>query len=322
MLGALGMNVAATGAQMGLNAITAGWNDKRQYKQQERLTGLQTAADKQMSDYNIQKQIELWNATGYKAQMEQLKQAGLNPAMMYGKGGAGGTTVSANTVARQSPGAPNAPLQSPQVESMGMQLALLKAQKENIEADTRLKQAGATKTEGVDTQETVAKIKLLETLESNEAVKTEINEQIKEQQFVETHIKTMTMNMVVAQATYQTQQAWEVLQGQITQNKISQQSADDQIAIIKQTKINLIFQKHVMEAGIAVDMANINKISQEIAMGWEKLSQSEKIMKVEALIKQVEQNYKGKADWIIRPHDSKKTAEQIDKIMNIGKKDY
>ena len=96
--------------------------------------------------------------------------------------------------------------------------ALLAAQEENIKADTEKKKADAAKTSGVDTKAAEAGIRLTEALTNNEAVKQEINEQIKEQQFIETHIKTMSMNNVLAQITYQTQQAWEVLQGQIIQN--------------------------------------------------------------------------------------------------------
>ena len=43
-----------------------------------------------------------------------------------------------------------------------MQMSLLDAQKKNIEADTKLKEADANKTSGVDTEKAGAEIKILE----------------------------------------------------------------------------------------------------------------------------------------------------------------
>ena len=37
---------------------------------------------------------EMWEKTNYDAQVEQMKKAGLSPALMYGQAGAGGGTVS------------------------------------------------------------------------------------------------------------------------------------------------------------------------------------------------------------------------------------
>ena len=37
---------------------------------------------------------EMWEKTNYAAQIEQMKKAGLSPALMYGQAGAGGGTVS------------------------------------------------------------------------------------------------------------------------------------------------------------------------------------------------------------------------------------
>ena len=56
---------SAAGAILGISMQNA--NDKRQIKQQQRLTDQQVAAQKQLTDYNTQKQLEMWKATSYPA---------------------------------------------------------------------------------------------------------------------------------------------------------------------------------------------------------------------------------------------------------------
>ena len=56
---------------------------------------------------NYNYQMALFNSTGYGAQMEQMKNAGLNPALMYAKGGNPGQT-------NAQPGSVNANAAQPQ----------------------------------------------------------------------------------------------------------------------------------------------------------------------------------------------------------------
>lgn len=149
-------------------------NDQRQYDQQARLQQLQIQGQQQMTDYNWQKQLDMWNATNYEAQMKHLKEAGLNPALLYGKGGGGGAT--ANITPGNVTGA-NAPQGGGEViENTGMaiqnqkamaELQLLTAQKENIQADTAKKEADTTYTSGAQTNKTNAEVdNLLQTYDN------------------------------------------------------------------------------------------------------------------------------------------------------------
>lgn len=138
---------SAVGGIMGL--ALGGLQNQQEYNQQERYQRLQLEGQKEMALFNYQQQMKLWEDTGYKAQVEQLKRAGLNPGLLYGKGGAGGSTQAAQGA---GPGMGSAS----KGEGLGMalmmgqqtaQMELLKAQKENIEADTAKKQAETTNTE-------------------------------------------------------------------------------------------------------------------------------------------------------------------------------
>lgn len=126
---------------MGIGFATQKGQDRRQLRQQEKLQNLQIQGQKQMADYMHGKQMQLWKETNYAPQVEQMKLAGLNPALMYGMGGGGGATAAA---AGGNVSGGTAAGHSGEIQGMGMmamQAALLKAQKENIEADTAKKRA-------------------------------------------------------------------------------------------------------------------------------------------------------------------------------------
>lgn len=129
-IGPLGMLGVSTGA----NLFTGIVNNALQVGQQERLNDVNAKYNKQMTDYNMEKQLEMWERTGYKPQVDQMKEAGLNPALMYKGSGAGGQTA----VSTMQQGAAQANPKTMGIEAIA-QLALLKAQTENINADTKNK---------------------------------------------------------------------------------------------------------------------------------------------------------------------------------------
>lgn len=122
---------SAVGGQI-LSAI----NDTRQKNQHDWMLQKQYEYNKLNTDYNFQKQLEMWEKTGYGAQVEQMKKAGVNAGLLYGMGGGGGQS---NNVATGSAGMGQAPVGGNEALGMmqqGLQLQLLNAQKANIEADT------------------------------------------------------------------------------------------------------------------------------------------------------------------------------------------
>ena len=141
ILGMIGQGVS--------NLLTGILNNRLQQDQNEKLLEQQGRYNREQTDYNMQKQLEFWQKTGYSPQVEQMKAAGLNPAMLYGGGGQGGST----NVATSSSGGASAGANSlaPMDVAGLMQLELLKAQKENIEADTAKKKAEEQNI-GVDTE--------------------------------------------------------------------------------------------------------------------------------------------------------------------------
>ena len=87
----------------------------------------------------------MWNKTNYGAQVGHMKDAGLNPALMYGSAGQGGTTG--------SQGGGSASMgSSQQGKVMDLSNALMGAQIESLKAKANKDNADANKTGGVDTE--------------------------------------------------------------------------------------------------------------------------------------------------------------------------
>ena len=67
---------------------------QRQYHRQKKLNVQQYGHQRMLNQQGHDLQYDMWNKTNYKAQLEHMKAAGLNPALMYGSAGAPGTTGS------------------------------------------------------------------------------------------------------------------------------------------------------------------------------------------------------------------------------------
>lgn len=152
---------ALSGGIMGL--ALGGVQNKQNYDQANRLGRLNNTLAKEMGLFNYEQQMKMWEATNYKAQVEQLKKAGLNPGLLYGHSGPGGTTGAAPASSSGAPSVHGGDISG--MMGMGLQMKqqaeLLKAQTENVKADTAQKQATTAKTAGIDTQKAGVETEIL-----------------------------------------------------------------------------------------------------------------------------------------------------------------
>ncbi len=123
-------------------ANTLGQNarEKRSYNNQKKLMGIQNSNQRGLNEQGQKLGMKTWRETNYGPQMEEMRKAGLNPALMYGQGGAGGTTSSGSGGSAASGSAP-----SPQMMDIksGLGEAVNAAQMRNLEANTRNTEASA-----------------------------------------------------------------------------------------------------------------------------------------------------------------------------------
>ena len=199
----LGKSVAKTGANMltggivnGIMGLFGGSKkaEQRQYQHEKEMMALQnkynTQAAAQSMEYaktmnriNFEQQNQMfekqaeWNSA--EQQKQRLKEAGLNPALMYGIGGEGGSSVSSGGgTGAQVAGVNNAGTQAVmmglQAKSIESQIALNNAQASKINAET--------KNTETDTEKKEAEIKVANVNANNIEEATKL---VKEQQLTE-----------------------------------------------------------------------------------------------------------------------------------------
>lgn len=151
----LGLQLAGQVAGAGMGMILGGVNDRRQIEQQRKLQELQIAGQKEMSSYNFARQKQMWEETNYPAQVAQMKKAGINPGLIYGMSGGGGTTTGSQGGNVSGATAPQGGGEIQAMAGMGLQNALqaqlIAAQTENIKAQTEKTKVDTQKTAGPDT---------------------------------------------------------------------------------------------------------------------------------------------------------------------------
>lgn len=94
---------------------------------------------------------ENWEYTNAENQVEHYKKAGLNVGLMYGTNGMGGQLSSGSGGSASGGQAQKFETNLDGMGMMAQQMALMQAQKNNIEADTNKKNVEADKLKGVDT---------------------------------------------------------------------------------------------------------------------------------------------------------------------------
>ena len=117
---------------------------RRQFNNEKKLMGLQAKYNKEAAAYSQELQKEMWDYTNYENQVKHLKAAGLNPALLYGMSGGGGSTAgSAQAAGVSNPGTT--------AVAMGLEAAQLFSNIRLNNAMAEKNEAEADKTKGVDT---------------------------------------------------------------------------------------------------------------------------------------------------------------------------
>jgi len=129
----------------GVGAFMGVGQAQRQYHRQKKLNVQQYEHQRMLNQQGADLSMDMWNKTNYKAQMEHMKAAGLNPALMYGSAGQGGSTnVSGGGSAQGGAAAKET--------AMDMSNMMIAAQIEGLLAKAESDKADAEKTRGVDTE--------------------------------------------------------------------------------------------------------------------------------------------------------------------------
>jgi len=289
---ALGMQLAGAAA----GQLLARSNDKRQLRQQEKMQGLQIQGQKEMTNYNSEKQMEMWHNTSYGAQKQEMEKAGINPALMYGMGGGGGqsSNVSAGNVSGGN--APSGGQEVQQMGALGMQMAaqieLLKAQKDNINADTENKLSEAKYTGGAKTENTIVST-------ANTAVKTELAEIEKRTEEARAQVAEGTVAEAIGEITYQMRKTTEEVRMMVRQNKINEATQDEVIKSYKlanaETLANVALKEVQKTNTVQMTEESRSKVIQwvkENVMRQQQLGNDGRKIDIQGLEQSVDQKFK------------------------------
>jgi len=155
------LGMASSGVSGVIGGLLGNWfgrqQDQRQRDQAVFMQNLQEQGQKDLMDYGMGLQYDMWQKTGALAQRKQAEAAGMNPAMMYGGSGPGGVTGSASGSVGYG-GGPSTGGEAMQGMGMMMQQQLMASQAEVMKSQARLNNVEADKKEGVDTELTKTEI--------------------------------------------------------------------------------------------------------------------------------------------------------------------
>jgi len=292
-----GQNVAS-GLLGGLTGmIFHGYEDRRQLKQQEKLQQIQIEGQRAMSDYNYSKQLQMWKDTNYQAQMEELKKAGLNPALLYGMGGGGGQTTGSGSGGSVQ-GATAATGQMG-IVSQSMQLSLMDAQRKNIEADTKLKNVDADKRAGVDTENVKSQTEL-----------TRIHTEIAQ---VQASVSRQTINEQMEAMKQIVAKGGEENHRKQMENEITENQMQDRINLLHTQALGAIIENEARKQNIEVDKATINKMSEDIKQKWVELAIKNEEKNIRGYEAQLKAKYPGL--WNVAGRILNDTGDELGKLF-------
>lgn len=261
MLGTImGVIGAASALQSGSNQS---YNEEQAQLRQARI-------NKEQAKYNQGLAMEYWNYTNWENQVDHLKKAGLNPALMYAKGGTGGQTGGG-----QAQGVGLSPSNQEAVKAqqigMALQLAQLKSQIEVNESVAKKNTAEAEKTAGADTEAAKAQAKLNERLTSlQDTVEKVMNSQ--EQLNAANYFKVQA----------EERRVWEEVRELVRNNEIGDTTKEEAIAKVGIENWNRIVDGFETIARTKLTEEKIHNLKGMLAVAWANVAIGEKTVSNQA----------------------------------------
>lgn len=278
----------------GLNAAMSSGAANEQWGNQLRLMDIQNRYNEQMAKNNQQRNKDLWDYTNYENQKQHIKNAGLNPALIYGMGGGGG--VSANGAQGQGVTQPTdrSVEMGLKQQGLGLQLASIASQVDLNKSQAEKNKAEADKIAGVDTDAQKATIDNLIAQTSNEKVKkglilgqirvADAEEELKRNMADWTKDKADETRWNIKSLQKGIDKLVEEINGMKLDNELKERTIDNKVKESSLTLQNLMSEILLKGSQKKVNEEQAKAIPAQILQGWEKLVKEGK-----ALINQREQ---------------------------------
>lgn len=308
-----------------INNMTAARNaDKDAQKQQEYQLELMSQSDKYTKE-NVERAVaaqkELYEYTGFASKVRQMKEAGLNPGLIYGMGASGGGGVTGNTAAPAGPqgSAPNmAGFRQNAIAQQGMALQLQKLQSE-IDVNKSIAEANraeATMKSGVETEVKQAEIESIKTTIQNVATQTK-SEELKQDGIrlenafkkIDLKIADKTIEDKISAIQSDSDRAYYSMMSAVGEMKSSLAKGTIDVATINTAieQYNANLKKTITDALLA--QKNTQKSDAEISQIFNKIQQDWQTSQEDIRVKQAE------ANKVIKELNLGK--EQEDQVLNM-----
>ena len=256
----------------GLNAAIGAGAANEQWGNQLKLMDIQNRYNEQMAKNNQQRNKDLWDYTNYENQKQHMKNAGLNPALIYGMGGGGGVSASG----AQGQGVTQPTDRSVEMglkqQGLGLQLASIASQVELNKSQAEKNKVEAEKIAGADTKVAEKEAEMLES-------QSEFNKRITRLQDSIERLTNAQEQKTAAEYFYiqaQEKKVWEEVREQIIKSDIAEETKK---AMIHKTTLENF---NLMQAGIEsitkqkLNSEQINYLKGQIALGWANVAIGEK----------------------------------------------
>lgn len=272
----------------GLNAaINSGLSDE-QWGNQLRLMEIQNRYNEQMAKNNQQRNKDLWDYTNYENQKQHIKNAGLNPALIYGMGGGGG--VSASGAQGQGVTQPTDRSVEMKLEQqgLGLQLASIASQVALNKSQAEKNKVEANKIAGVDTDVQKATIDNLIAQTSNEKVKkglilgqirvADAEEELKRNMANWTKDKADETRWNIKSLQKGIDKLAEEINGMKLDNELKERTIDNKVKESSLTLQNLMSEILLKGSQRKVNEEQAKAIPAQILQGWEELTKKGKAL--------------------------------------------
>lgn len=296
------MDGMGMGIGMGTTAAQAWYQDyqnKQQHERQKELMGIQAQNQERLNSGQLENQKKLWDATNVGAQMEHMKRAGLNPALMYGKGGGQGQTgVQGGSASGGQAG--HAPFMGMGAMQMGAQLANIEAQTKLAEANARKADADATYTGGVGSTLAWTQANYYETLKLNTQQDTQLKKAQEGLTLKNVSVKNQELANMVQQWELTDAQFDDIVRHQALENmmlEISGKVGEENIKLIRQKVAESIDTIKIKQRANTIANSEVERKKQrdiwekDIATQLKSIKQNMYLMYKDLGQKQINQKY-------------------------------
>lgn len=300
---------------LGLGSI----NDHRQRKQQRKLQEIQIEGQKEMTDYNMSKQLEMWKNTSYGAQKAEMEKAGLNPGLMYGMGGGGGVTTGTASGSVSGGQAPHGGGEGMGMMMMTLQKGLIEAQIRKTEAETDAVREGIPNISKTGANIEASTANLLQGVENAKAQKllTDAQRAITD---IQTKFLGRTYDARIEEIDRTVEKLTQEAKGLNIHNASEQATIDTKVAAQKAELAGLYARNELMRAqtdaaksGVELNDATMKKIEAEIVNIGRMATVAERQVAVAELKQKTEANNPGL--WNVIGGGIQRTVNWLDRVL-------